>query len=74
MKKITTYKNLHVYRNAFHAAMSIFKLTKTFPAEEKYSLVDQVRRSSRSVCAKSNDQLHYCPVKVAGRVCKFFDR
>lgn len=31
--------------------MQIFQLTKTFPSEEKYSLTDQVRRSSRSVCA-----------------------
>ena len=33
------------------AAMRIFDITKTFPAEERYSLVDQIRRSSRSVCA-----------------------
>jgi four helix bundle protein len=33
------------------AAMRIFEVTKTFPAEEKYSMVDQMRRSSRSVCA-----------------------
>ena len=32
-------------------AMQIFEITKTFPAEERYSLVDQIRRSSRSVCA-----------------------
>jgi four helix bundle protein len=50
MAKISTYKELDVYRNAFEAAMSIFKLTKGFPTEEKYSLVDQIRRSSRSVC------------------------
>jgi len=33
------------------AAMKIFEVTKSFPAEEKYSMVDQMRRSSRSVCA-----------------------
>jgi four helix bundle protein len=33
------------------AAMRIFEITKTFPAEERFSLVDQIRRSSRSVCA-----------------------
>jgi four helix bundle protein len=33
------------------AAMHVFEITKTFPQEEKYSLVDQVRRSSRSICA-----------------------
>jgi four helix bundle protein len=36
---------------AFEAAMRIFELTKSFPAEERYSLTDQIRRSSRSVCA-----------------------
>jgi len=36
---------------AMDAAMQIFEITKGFPAEEKYSLVDQIRRSSRSVCA-----------------------
>lgn len=48
--KISNYKELTVYQDAFGAAMQIFQLTKTFPMEEKYSLVDQVRRSSRSVC------------------------
>ncbi len=33
------------------AAMEVFHLSKSFPPEEKYSLVDQIRRSSRSVCA-----------------------
>lgn len=36
---------------AFEAAMDIFDISKTFPREEKYSLTDQIRRSSRSVCA-----------------------
>jgi four helix bundle protein len=40
-----------VYQLAFEAAMRIFELTKSFPREERYSLTDQVRRSSRSVCA-----------------------
>jgi four helix bundle protein len=50
-ERINTYKELNVYRNAMDAAMEIFELTKGFPREEKYSLVDQIRRSSRSVCA-----------------------
>ncbi|MBI4428152.1 MAG: four helix bundle protein [Ignavibacteriales bacterium] len=50
MAKINSYKGLDVYKNAFEAAMSVFTLTKGFPAEEKYSLVDQVRRSTRSIC------------------------
>lgn len=48
---IRSYRELRVYQTAFQAAMRLFELTKTFPAEERYSLVDQVRRSSRSVCA-----------------------
>ncbi|MEL6912836.1 MAG: four helix bundle protein, partial [Cyanobacteria bacterium J06598_4] len=40
-----------VYKIAFDAAMEIFELSKNFPKEEKYSLTDQIRRSSRSVCA-----------------------
>ncbi len=45
------FRELHVYRKAFKLAMEIFEITKTFPIEEKYSLTDQIRRSSRSVCA-----------------------
>jgi four helix bundle protein len=51
MEKIKGYKELRVYQAAIEAAMSIFDLTKHFPPEEKYSMVDQMRRSSRSVCA-----------------------
>jgi len=48
---IQGHQELDVYRLAFEAAMRIFELTKGFPREERYSLVDQIRRSSRSVCA-----------------------
>lgn len=51
MKKIRTHRDLEVYGKAFDAAMELFKLSKSFPKEETYSLTDQVRRSSRSVCA-----------------------
>jgi len=50
-ERINSYKDLRVYQNAMDAAMRIFELSKTFPPEEKYSMVDQMRRSSRSVCA-----------------------
>ena len=50
-ERISSYKELHVYQNSLEAAMDIFELTKGFPLEERYALVDQVRRSSRSVCA-----------------------
>ena len=49
--KIKTHEDLEVYQIAFKAAMEIFELSKKFPVEEKYSLTDQIRRSSRSVCA-----------------------
>jgi four helix bundle protein len=50
-KKITTHRELDVYAKAFDAAMQAFELSRTFPKEETYSLTDQIRRSSRSVCA-----------------------
>jgi four helix bundle protein len=51
MKKIRSHQDLQVYRKAFDAAMDIFEASKRFPKEETYSLTDQIRRSSRSVCA-----------------------
>ena len=50
-KLIRTHRDLDVYKLAFDVAMQIFQLSKHFPAEERYSLTDQIRRSSRSVCA-----------------------
>jgi len=49
-KPVQSYRELRVYQVAFDTAMEIFELTKIFPKEEKYSLTDQIRRSSRSVC------------------------
>ena len=51
MAKITTHFELEVYKKAFDTAMEIFRMSKAFPKEETYSLTDQIRRSSRSVCA-----------------------
>lgn len=45
------FKDLIVYKKAFQLAMDIFEISKKFPREETYSLTDQIRRSSRSVCA-----------------------
>ena len=45
------YKDLIVFQKAYKAAMQIFEESKKFPKEEVYSLTDQIRRSSRSVCA-----------------------
>jgi four helix bundle protein len=50
-KLIKSHEDLAVYQMAFDVAMQIFELSKQFPQEEKYSLSDQMRRSSRSVCA-----------------------
>jgi four helix bundle protein len=45
------FKELIVYQKAFKLAMEVYKISKSFPKEEKYSLTDQIRRSSRSTCA-----------------------
>jgi len=45
------FRELDVYKRAFNLAMKIYEMTKCFPPEELYSLVDQIRRSSRSVCS-----------------------
>jgi len=49
--RIQSFRDLEVYKLAFDSAMKIYSVTKSFPASEKYSLVDQIRRSSRSVCS-----------------------
>jgi four helix bundle protein len=49
------YRSLIVYQKAFALAMRIFQITKNFPKSETYSLVDQIRRSSRSVCSRVAD-------------------
>ena len=47
---LQSHKELRVYQSALDAAMEIFLISKSFPVEERYSLVDQLRRASRSVC------------------------
>ena len=51
MSRIQSHDELDVYKMAFESAMRIFEISKRFPKEETYSLTDQIRRSSRSVCA-----------------------
>ena len=48
---IKDHRELEIYKKAFDTAMEIFQLSQKFPVEERYSLTDQIRRSSRSVCA-----------------------
>lgn len=45
------FTELLAYQKGFQLAMEIFHISKSFPKEEKYSLTDQIRRSSRSICA-----------------------
>ena len=54
-KPIKSYRDLEVYRLAYASAMDIFRATRTLPAEERFSLSDQIRRSSRSVCANISE-------------------
>jgi four helix bundle protein len=48
--QINSAKELTVYTKAYELAMSVFELSKNFPAEERFALTGQIRRSSRSVC------------------------
>lgn len=47
--QINSFRDLIVYQKAYQASMQIFEITQSFPKEEKYSLTDQIRRSSRSI-------------------------
>lgn len=55
MGDIRSFKELRVWRNAMDSAMIVFEVTKGFPVEERYSLTDQFRRSSRSVAANISE-------------------
>jgi four helix bundle protein len=50
-RSIRHFRDLDVYQNAFAAGLHIYELSKRFPSEERYALIDQIRRASRSVCA-----------------------
>jgi len=54
-KRISSVRDLEVYKIAFETAMEIYNISKEFPSEEKYSLTDQIRRSSRAVCANLSE-------------------
>ena len=51
MGNIRSFKELRVWQNSIETAMKIFEISKSFPVEERFSLTDQIRRSSRSVAA-----------------------
>jgi four helix bundle protein len=54
-ERIKSVRDLMVYKKAFDAAMKIFQLSRSFPREELYSLTDQIRRASRSVCSNLSE-------------------
>ena len=51
MEKIRSHRDLKVWEKALDSAMALFEATKAFPVEERFSMIDQIRRSSRSVPA-----------------------
>ena|SRR5437868_9220221 len=51
MAAVKSFRDLNVYQSARKSAQTLFELTKTFPAEERYALTDQIRRSSRAIKA-----------------------
>lgn len=55
MEKVRSHKELRVYQRSFKLAMRIFEISRNFPNEERYSLTDQIRRSSRSVSANISE-------------------
>jgi len=55
MGQANSFRELIVYQKAYSLAMEIFSVTGTFPKEEKYSLVDQIRRSSRSITSNISE-------------------
>jgi four helix bundle protein len=58
------FNDLEIYQIAFKQAMEIFEMTKNFPANEKFELVSQIRRSSRAVCSNISEgyrKRHYRP-------------
>lgn len=51
MARISSHKELDVYKMAFESSMRLFDISKSFPKEERYALTDQIRRASRAVCS-----------------------
>jgi len=53
--KVVKHTDLEVYKKSFDTAMEVFHASKKFPREEMYSLTDQIRRASRSVCGNISE-------------------
>lgn len=71
MPNIRSYKELRVYQAAIDAGMRIFEITKRLPTEERFSMVDQMRRSSRSVCSNIGEawRKRRYPAHFASKLC-----
>jgi hypothetical protein len=65
-EQIKSAKDLRVYKRAYALSMEIFELSKAWPDEEKYSLMDQIRRASRSVCANLREAWLPAPFQPVG--------
>ena len=65
MAHVADYRDLEVYREAFALQQNVFEISKRFPRDERYSLTDQVRRSSRSVGANLAETRHWLRTAVA---------
>ncbi len=61
------FQDLFAYKKSFELAMQIYEISKTFPKEERYSLTDQVRRSSRAVTAAISES--YWKKKISEAFC-----
>jgi four helix bundle protein len=64
---VQSIKEMVVYQKAYALAMEVFELSKGFPAEERYVLTSQIRRSSRSVCHNLREA--WLPARRAAHVC-----
>jgi four helix bundle protein len=60
-ERISSFKDLRVYKLAFELQQEIFTVSTRFPVEERYSLTDQIRRSSRSIGANISEAWHKRP-------------
>ena len=71
MENIRSFRQLKVWMKAMDVAMKIFELTKSFPVDEKYSLTDQIRRSSRSIAANISEawRARRYPASFVNKLC-----
>jgi len=72
MSLVRNYRELDVYKNSMNLTMKVFALTKKWPLEERFNLIDQIRRSSRSVCTNLAEAWRKRRYKAAF-VAKFSD-